>query len=82
MYMKRILKVGEASSKIVWKPGSWQTAETERAWMRGSWAAATVPKKEPKLLPLSPMRAVSISLRAASQSTAALPVYIHACIEK
>ena len=54
--MKRILNVGEASSKIVWKPGSWHTADTETARMRGSCAAAMVPKNEPKLLPLTPMR--------------------------
>src|SRR5881409_852943 len=78
MYMKRILNVGDASSKIVWKPGSWQTAETATARMRGPCAAAIVPKNEPKLLPARPMRLASISARAESQSTAAVPVAIHA----
>src|SRR6267154_3568391 len=47
MNMKRILKVGEASSKIVWKPGSWHTALTATAARRGSYAAAIVEKNDP-----------------------------------
>jgi len=31
MYMKRFLKVGDASSKIVWQPGSRHVAETASA---------------------------------------------------
>jgi hypothetical protein len=46
--------------------------------MRGSYAAAMVPKNEPKLLPARPIRLGSISARAESQSTAAVPVAIHA----
>ena len=51
MYMKRRLKVGEASSKIVWQPGSRQVALTAHALKRGSVAATSVEKNEPKLLP-------------------------------
>ena len=64
MYMKRFLKVGEASWKIVWPPGSWHTDITAQARMRGSFAVSTVPKNEPKLSPETPMRSASISGRA------------------
>src|SRR5450759_3092895 len=73
MYMKRFLKVGDASWKLVWPPGSWQTDITEQAQMRGSLAVRIVPKKEPKLSPLTPMQAGSTSGRAESQSTSAGP---------
>ena len=82
MNMKRILKVGEASSKIVWAPGSRQVPETATAEIRGSLAAATVEKNEPKLVPLMPMRLVSISGRAARKSTQALPVAAQFATEK
>ena len=51
MYMKRFLKVGDASWKIVWQPGSWHTEITAQARMRGSCAVTIVPKKVPKLVP-------------------------------
>ena len=38
MYMKRFLKVGDASWKIVWQPGSWHIEITAQAEMRGSCA--------------------------------------------
>src|ERR1700751_2137707 len=50
--MKRFLKVGEASSKIVWKPGSRHVEITAVAAMRGSFAVRMVPKNEPKLVPV------------------------------
>ncbi len=37
--------------------------------MRGSFAVRIVPKNEPKLVPVTPMRSASISGRATSQST-------------
>jgi hypothetical protein len=66
--MKRDLKVGEASSKIVCAPGSRLVAVTATAAMRGSADAAMVEKNEPKLLPDSPILPASNSGRAASQS--------------
>src|ERR1043165_1316869 len=74
MYMKRFLKVGEASSKIVWQPGSWHTEITAQAEMRGSYAVASVPKNVPKLVPDSTTLLMSTSGRLASQSHTALPV--------
>ena len=37
MYMNRFLKVGDASWKMVWQPGSWHTDIAAKARMRGSW---------------------------------------------
>ena len=44
--------------------------------MRGSLPVSTVPNSEPKLVPDTPMRAVSSSGRAAIQSTRAGPAAI------
>ena len=74
MYMNRFLNVGDASSKIVWQPGSWHTEITAAAEMRGSCAVASVPKKVPKLVPDSTTLLMSTSGRLASQSQTALPV--------
>ncbi len=60
--MKRFLKVGEASWKIVWPPGSWHTDITAQALMRGSLPVSTVPNSEPKLVPATPIR-VGIEFR-------------------
>ena len=60
MYMKRFLKVGDASWKIVWQPGSWHTSHGAGADAR-LVAVRMVPKKEPKLVPEQPMRSGSIS---------------------
>jgi hypothetical protein len=76
------LKVGDASWKIVWKPGSWQTDIAANAFTRGSLAVRIVPKNVPKLVPEQPMRSASISGRAVSQSTIALPTAIQFSIEK
>ena len=80
--MKRFLNVGEASWKIVWQPGSWHTDITAQARTRGSCAVRTVPKNEPKLVPVTPIRPTSISGRAASQSTTAGPVSTQASVLK
>src|SRR5689334_21996894 len=74
MYMKRFLKVGDASWKMVWQPGSWQTEITAQAETRGSCAVSSVPKKVPKLVPEQTTLAMSTSGRLASQSHTALPV--------
>src|SRR6185437_17122347 len=74
IYMKRFLKVGDASWKIVWQPGSWHTEITAAADMRGSCAVASVPKKVPKLVPDSVTLPMSTSGRLASQSHTAFPV--------
>ena len=79
--MKRFLKVGEASSKIVWQPGSRQVEITAVAAMRGSFAAMMVPKNEPKLVPVTPIFCASISGRRSSQSTTAGPASIQFGIE-
>ena len=63
------LKVGEASSKMVWQPGSRFGDVTATALNRGSLPAATVQKNEPKLLPESPIFALSISMLAAGVVT-------------
>src|ERR1041385_3703256 len=76
MYMKRFLKVGEASWKIVWQPGSWHTEITAAAEMRGSYAVARVPKNVPKLVPDRTILLMSTSGRLASQSHTAFPVAI------
>jgi hypothetical protein len=79
--MKRFLKVGEASSKIVWQPGARQVEMTAVAAIRGSFADRMVPKKEPKLAPETPIFCPSISGRRSNQSTTAGPVSIQFCIE-
>src|SRR5687767_4809554 len=82
MYMKRFLKVGDASWKIVWQPGSWQTEITAQADTRGSCAVSNVPNSVPKLVPEQTTLLMSISGRLASQSQTALPVSTQFCIEK
>src|SRR3954454_16315980 len=82
IYMKRFLKVGDASWKIVWQPGSWHTEITAAAEMRGSCAVASVPKKVPKLVPDITILLISTSERLASQSHTALPVATQLSIEK
>ena len=79
--MKRFLKVGEASSKIVWHPGSRHVEITAVAAMRGSFAVRIVPKKEPKLVPVTPIFCASIYGRRSSQSTSAGPASIQFRIE-
>ncbi len=73
IYMNRCLKVGEASSKIVWQPGSKLVCDTAQARKRGSEPATMVAKSEPKLTPAMPIRSGSISSCAASQSMIAGP---------
>src|SRR5882762_5900199 len=82
IYIKRFLKVGDASWKIVWQPGSWHTDIAAKARMRGSWAVRMVPKNVPKLVPEQPMRSASISLRLLSQSRSGLPAAIQFSTEK
>src|SRR4051794_38671748 len=82
MYMKRFLKVGDASSKMVWQPGSWHTEITEHADTRDSCAVNSVPNSVPKLVPEHTTLPMSISDRLASQSHTALPVSTQFCIEK
>src|SRR5215469_2413137 len=72
IYMKRFLKVGEASLKMVCPPGSWHTDVTAQALMRGSLPVSTVPNSEPKLVPETPMRAASSSGRAAIEELVAV----------
>ena len=74
--MKRFLKVGDASSKMVWQPGSRQVEMTAVAATRGSFAATIVPKKEPKLVPLTPIFCASTSCRRSNQSTTTGPASI------
>src|SRR5207244_6932020 len=82
IYIKRFLKVGDASWKIVWQPGSWHTDIAAKARTRGSCAVRMVPKKVPKLVPEQPMRSTSISGRALSQSTSGLPTALQLSTEK
>ena len=74
MYMNRFLKVGDASWKIVWQPGSWHTditaAGRDARLVRGRQRAENVPK----LVPDSTTLLMSTSGRLASQSHTALPV--------
>ena len=81
IHMKRFLNVGDASSKIVWHPGSRQVEITAVAEIRGSLAVRIVPKNEPKLAPETPIFCPSISGRRNSQSTTAGPASIQFCIE-
>ena len=68
MNMKRRLKVGEASSKIEYPPGSQQLPMTEAVRYRGSSDTRMAEKKVPKLEPITPMRPGSTSGRARSHS--------------
>src|SRR5260370_7419785 len=81
IHMNRVLNVGDASSKIVWDPGSRQVEITAVAEIRGSFAVRIVPKNEPKLAPETPIFCPSISGRRNSQSTTAGPASIQFCIE-
>jgi hypothetical protein len=82
MYMKRFLKVGDASWNMVWQPGSWHTEITAQAETRGSCAVRMVPNSVPKLVPEQTTLLMSTSGRLASQSATALPVSTQFCIEK
>ena len=61
---------------MAWKPGSRLLELATQAQMRGSFAVTMVTKNEPKLLPNAPIFSGSISGRAISQSTAALPTAV------
>ena len=54
---------------------------TAVAATRGSFAARTVPKNEPKLVPVTPTFCESISGRRISESSTAGPTSIQFCIE-
>ena len=76
MAMKRALNVGVTSSKMLWRPGSWTTAQTAVPTSSGAFAAIWVAHHEPKLTPVTPSRSGSISGCARSTSSAASPASI------
>src|ERR1700722_10574737 len=61
MYMNLNLKVGEATLKSVFNPGSWHTERSTQPFKRSSTEATCVPQNDPMLTPDNAIRSGSIS---------------------